>query len=444
MFENEKRLTFFPKINIDRYTGVGMIATTIVTLLLANSPYATQFHHVLEKQLFLGFTEGININLSLEAWINDGLMVVFFFMAGLEIKKEIVVGELSSPGKAALPLFAALGGMVVPAAIFLAFNWNQPYVDGWGIPLATDIAYSLGILGLLGKRIKPEVRIFLIALAIFDDLGAILIIAFFYSSEINWLWLAGGGASLVALMLLNGFGVRMLRFYFIVGLVLWVCFLYSGVHPTIAGVLFALTIPVTSTISSQSFLIKARLRLQSLAKTDLKSKNPLTEKAQEEIIEQVRMESKRSNPPLIRAEHSLREFNSFVVLPLFVLANAGVSFSSDFYTVYKDPLALGIIGGLLVGKVLGIYGFSWVGIKLRLASRPSLLRMKDILGAGCLAGIGFTMSLFITNLGLTDPAAIDTAKIAILTASLVSGLLGYFFLKAINTNSSAAKSNANE
>jgi NhaA family Na+:H+ antiporter len=431
LFENEKKLNFFPKINIDRYTGLAMLATTVIALIFANSPIADEFHHLLKKKLILGFPDGPWIKLSIEEWINDGLMVVFFFMAGLEMKREIAVGELSSPRKAALPLFAALGGMALPAAIFLAINWNQPHIDGWGIPIATDIAYSLGILGLLGKRINPEIRIFLIALAIFDDLGAILVIAFFYSSELNWIWLICGGATFAGLVVMNARGVKMLRFYIFGGLILWICFLYSGVHPTIAGVMFAMTIPVTATLKSKTFLKKARMRINSLSNTDLDSKNPLTEKAQDEIIERMRIESKRSNPPLIRVERTLREFNSFVIIPLFVLANSGVELSLDFYKVYEEPLALGIMLGLLLGKVSGVMLFSWLSIKLNWADLPISLRMKDIPGVGFLAGIGFTMSLFITNLGLSDSEAIETAKIAILTSSLTSGVIGYFYLRTL-------------
>jgi len=425
----EKRLKLIPVINVERSTGLAMIGTTLIAMILANSPVADGFHHLLEDQLVLGFPDGPILELSIEKWINDGLMVIFFFMAGLEIKKEIVVGELSTPSKAALPLMAALGGMLLPALIFFAFNLNEPFINGWGIPVATDIAYSLGILGLLSKNLPSEARIFLIALAIFDDLGAILIIAFFYSSEINWLMLAGGGLCLVALMSLNYFKIKMLRFYLITGITLWICFLYSGVHPTIAGVILALTIPVKPTLSSTALLQKVKHRISGLSEQISEADDLLDEADQLDQIERLRLESKRSNPPLIRAENNLREFNSFVVLPLFVLVNAGVELSNEFYSTYQEPLSLGIVGGLLLGKVAGVTGFSWLGIKTGIAKRPEGLKFALIPGLGLLAGIGFTMSLFITHLGLENASAIRTAKIAILTASLVAGTLGFFYLK---------------
>jgi NhaA family Na+:H+ antiporter len=408
-----------------------MIVSTILAMGLANSPLKETFHHILQNHLALGFPDGPMIELSLEEWINDGLMVVFFFVAGLEIKKEIVVGELSTPGKAALPFFAALGGMLVPAAFFFAFNWNEPHINGWGIPLATDIAYSLGILGLLANRLPAEARIFLIALAIFDDLGAILIIAVFYSSDISWLWLAGGGICVVGLIALNAYRVKMLRFYLFVGIALWLCFLYSGVHPTIAGVLLALTIPVKPTLSSDFFIRRSKERIEALSDMVTDETIPVDEEEQLLEIDRLRLESKRSNPPLIRAENALREFNSFVVLQLFVLANAGVVLNENFYEAYGQPLGLGILTGLLLGKLIGVVSFSWLSIKAGFARIQEDLKFKIIPGLGLLAGMGFTMSLFITHLGLEDESAINTSKIAIITASLLSGLAGFLYLRLV-------------
>jgi NhaA family Na+:H+ antiporter len=425
----DRRLTLFPKINLERNTGIVMIITTTLAVIIANSPWSDEFHHLLLDKFIIGCLPGPQLELSLEEWINDGLMVMFFFMAGLEMKREIAVGELSTGKKAALPLFAAVGGMIVPALIFVSINYNEPHLKGWGIPIATDIAYSLGILGLLAKRVPRELRTFLIALAIFDDLGAILVIAIFYSSSISFLWLGGGILAFGALMVLNRFNVKLLRFYALLGFVMWVCFLYSGIHPTIAGVLLAIAIPSKAVFESQQFLERTKERIEALSKTSIQKLDPLTEKAQGDIIERIRLETKRSNPPLIRVENQFRKFNSFFVVPMFVIANAGVTFKGRSLELITEPLTLGIILGLLVGKVLGITFFSWLAVRFKISNLPENLGFKRILGVSFIAGIGFTMSLFITHLAFDDRAAIDAAKIGILLASLVAGIIGFLFLR---------------
>ncbi len=422
-------LYLIPTRETGLWGGIAIILLTIVALIVVNSRIGEDFTELLKTKFFLGFKDGIRINLSLKKWINDGLMVIFFFVAGLEIKREIAVGELSTWRKASLPLMAAIGGMLVPGLIFLFFNWDQPHIHAWGVPVATDIAYSLGILALLGSRVPASLKLFLLALAIFDDLGAILIIAFFYGHDVDLYWLGGGILCFISLMAIGLAKVNFLRVYFIPGIIMWVCFLYSGIHPTIAGVLFAMTIPVYPKFKSDTFLRLLKLRTNSLSETQIERENPLTEKAQRDLIENIRVETKRSNPPLIRLENGLSTFSTFVVVPLFVLANAGVVIPDNILEPFRDPLGLGITLGLLLGKTSGIMLFTWGSVKLGLGELPKALSWSNIFGVSMLAAIGFTMSLFITNLAIAEPGAISISKISILTASFTASLLGFLYLR---------------
>ena len=364
-------------------------------------------------------------------WINDGLMVVFFLLVTLEIKRESMIGVLSSPKKAMLPVIAAIGGMIIPVLIFVLFN-NDPEVDkAWAIPMATDIAFSLGILSLLGSRVPLELKVFLTAFAIADDLGAVLVIVFFYSNSISMLYLGLAFGALLLLVIANYLNVRLVFPYMIVGLFVWYFMLKSGVHATIAGVLVGLTIPMKSHISMPDFFSKMResfrIFLTEEKNANKKQENIMTKK-QLSCLDNISSDSHRVLGPLQNLEHGLHHFTNFVVLPLFAFANTGVRLVGD--TEFKltfFPFLIMI--SLVVGKSLGIFSFSLAAKKLKLVEFPKALTNKALLGMGILGGIGFTMSLFIAMLSFEKGANLDAAKIGILGGSFLAGLLGYLYLK---------------
>ena len=351
-----------------KLAGLLLILGTGVSLLLANSVISTSYVALWEQHVGYGA-----LNKSVSHWVNDGLMAVFFFLVGLEIKREVLAGELAEPRQAMLPALAAVGGVVAPALVHLAFTNGTPGASGWAIPTATDIAFSLGILALLGKRAPPSLRIFLTALAIIDDLMAVLIIAFFYSGSLNGAYLGAAGIILALLVLLNRLKVRTLVPYLVLGLGLWFCVLESGVHATIAGVLLALTIPL-------------------------------------ERIENI--------------EHTLRRPVNYVILPVFALCNTAIVFNGDLAPSLSTPLSLGIGLGLLLGKPLGIVGVVALLVRLNMAKLPAHVNWRQMVGLGFTAGIGFTMAIFIATLAYGDPAAIDVAKLAVLLGSLASAVVG--------------------
>ncbi|MBT31395.1 MAG: Na+/H+ antiporter NhaA [Thalassobius sp.] len=411
---------------LDRETAGGLIliAATILALIIGNSAWAETYHHILEEKFLFGFADSLTFELTIEQWINDGLMVIFFLVAGLELKREILVGELSSFKKASMPLLAALGGMLMPAVIYTIFNAGSENAHGWGVPMATDIAYSLGIIGLLGKRVPTQVKTFLIALAIADDLGAILVIAFFYSSDISWLHLGISGGLFVMLMAMNKFGFKSLFWYIPVGIVLWYFTLKGGIHPTIAGVLFAISIPVKPKLDSKILKDRTVQNVEKLEHTDIEHRDPMQDIEQREILERMKKDTNKSRPPLIKLENALIEFNTFFVIPIFALANAGVALDINIMEVITGSVGLGIILGLILGKALGISLFSYVGYKLGIAELNKSISWGHILGIGFIAGIGFTMSIFITNLAFNDPEVVKLSKISILIASLIAVING--------------------
>jgi NhaA family Na+:H+ antiporter len=358
-------------------------------------------------------------------------MSVFFFVIGLELKREIIAGELSKPKDAILPIFAGLGGMVVPALFYILWNANGEASNGWGIPMATDIAFALGILYLLGDRVPVSLKIFLTALAIADDLGAVLVIAFFYTSDISTTSLLIGGGFLVVLLLANLLGVRNTVFYGIIGIGgLWLAFLLSGVHATIAGVIAALTIPANVKIGDKNF-VKKMNELTNEFKRSTPNNVALITSDQLHILEDIRHYSKAAMPPLQRLEHSMHPLVGFVVMPIFALANAGITFSNNFFSDLGSNISLGVILGLVVGKFIGIVGFSKILIKLKLATLPDGVSWRQIYGVAMLAGIGFTMSLFITDLAFLNATNILQAKIGIFVASLICGVGGYLTLRKV-------------
>ncbi len=399
----------------------------MVAVFWANSSFYEVYHY-LTHEIRLGTTFG-DFHFSLHHWVNDGLMALFFFTIGLEIKREVMGGELSSVKKAALPVMAAIGGMVVPAAVYLLFNGNNPdHSLGWGIPMATDIAFALGIVALLGDRVNINLKIFLTALAIADDLGAILVIAVFYTDTINYYQL---GIAMVAILILisgNRMGIRSTLFYGLFGLVgVWLAFFFSGVHATIAGVLIAFTIPAKAKINEIDYIDSLCTLLTKF--TDEKSNNSkLLTSEQAHLIDKIETLGNDAHTPLQRLEHILHPISAYIIIPVFALFNAGVRIEGNIMDMVLHPVSLGIIGGLVLGKFIGISIFSHLIIKLKLAVLPEGVGFRDIYGAALLAGIGFTMSIFISDLAFSDPQVIQIAKVGIFTASILSAFLGVFIL----------------
>jgi len=373
---------------------------------------------------------GIGLNYSLHHWINDGLMVIFFFVVGLEIKRELLVGELSSAKKAALPIAAALGGMIFPALIYTMFNLGSEGASGWGIPMATDIAFVVGILALLGNRVPLALKIFILALAIVDDLGAVLVIAIFYTSNISLTSLMIAGGLIVLLIAMNRLGVRNLLVYTFVGIALWLAFLKSGVHATVAGVLLAFTIPVSSRINTMKFKKETESLIKDFDNAGEHGDDVLTNSERLTIVDQIENNCEKILTPLQRFEHGLHPWVSFFIMPVFALANAGVAVSDELGSALTHPVSIGIILGLFIGKQIGIFGFSYLAVKLKLASEPEGVSWKKIYAASVLAGIGFTMSLFIANLAFSSEELLNISKVGILTGSLLSGIVGFIILKS--------------
>ena len=409
--------------------GILLIIATVIALAWANSPFAESYHHLWHTYLSIDLG-GIGLKYSLHHWINDGLMVIFFFVVGLEIKRELLVGELSSVKKAALPIAAALGGMIFPALIYTIFNLGTEGASGWGIPMATDIAFVVGILALLGKRVPLALKIFILALAIVDDLGAVLVIAIFYTSNISFTSLLIAGGFLVLLIAMNRMGVRNLLIYTFVGVGLWLAFLKSGVHATVAGVLLAFTIPVSSRINTKKFKNETESLLKDFENAGEHGDNVLTNSDRLSIIDQIENNCEKILTPLQRFEHGLHPWVSFFIMPVFALANAGVTIGSGLTSALTHPVSIGIILGLFLGKQIGIFSFSYLAVKLKLASEPEGVSWKKIYAASVLAGIGFTMSLFIANLAFNSPELLNISKVGILAGSLLSGVVGFIILKS--------------
>lgn len=401
--------------------GVILLLCTACAMVWANSPYAQSYGELWEYRVSIGIGQ-FGLSKTLHHWINDGLMAVFFFMVGLEIKRELLVGELSSLKKAMLPIVAAIGGMIGPALIYTAFNAGTPAVSGWGIPMATDIAFALGVLALLGDRIPVILKVFLAALAIVDDMGAVLVIAIFYTSELALPALLFGGAIFILLLLANKMNLRSPIVYFVLGVGLWFCFLKSGVHATVAGVLLATTIPVTTKINKRKFLAEAKSAINEL-------EDDQSTKSENELIHTVAALSEDAQSPLHRFEHALQPYVAFFIMPVFAVANAGVALQSGIISSMFSPVSLGIIAGLIIGKQTGIVLFTWLAVQAGIAALPDMMSWKMIYGVSWLCAIGFTMALFIAGLAFDDEAALNTAKIAILIASSIAGIVGLVLLR---------------
>jgi NhaA family Na+:H+ antiporter len=407
--------------------GILLVIATILALILANTPAAHDYFQLWETSLALTFGN-LSLSKDLLHWINDGLMVIFFFVVGLEIKREILQGELATLKKAALPIFAAIGGILLPAGIYILFNAGTEAGSGWAIPVATDIAFTLGILVLLGRRVPLALKVFFTALAIADDLGAVLIIAIFYSAGINWFSLAVGAIIFLALMALNWLGVRRPLPYGILGVILWLAFLQSGVHPTIAGVLLAFTIPSRTLASKEAFLAQCISTLGGFEPAETDHDERTVSNRQQAAAHTLEAISERIQTPAQRLEHSITPWATYLVLPIFALANAGVTLEGNLLEALTQPLALGIVLGLVLGKPVGISLLTWLAVKTGIADMPSRVTWTQLLSTTFLAGIGFTMSLFITSSAFKTLDLISTAKISILVASLAAGFLGSVLL----------------
>jgi len=358
--------------------GILLLLCTIISLLLANSAWGESYTHFWHSRLDLSFA-GLDLDYSVEQWINDGLMTIFFLLVGLEIERELYAGELSSFSHAILPVVAAVGGMVIPAAIHYFFNAGTPTQNGFGIPMATDIAFALGMLALAGNRVPYSVKIFLTALAIIDDLGAILVIAIFYNTGLSWISIGTSAGILFGLWLMSRFGVRHLAFYLIPGVVLWYFMMKSGIHPTIAGVLLAFVIPFSG---------------------------------------------ENEDTPSYKLQHVLHKPVAYFIVPVFALANTGIILEDGWLSQMTTSNSFGIIGGLVLGKPIGILLFCWLLVKLTKAKLPDGVAWKNLLGAAILAGIGFTMSIFISNLAFSDGQTISYSKVSVLLGSLIASIVG--------------------
>ncbi|HEX7100075.1 MAG TPA: Na+/H+ antiporter NhaA [Acidimicrobiia bacterium] len=414
---------------IEAASGIVLLVAAAVALVWANSPLASSYFHLFEEWVVEIQLGPIHLEETFGHMVNDGLMAFFFFVVGLEIKRELVMGEFRDPRVAALPAVAALGGMIVPAAIYFALAGGTPGAEsGWGIPMATDIAFAVGVLSLLGRRIPTSGKLFILALAIADDIGAILVIAIFYTSDLRFAWLLGAIAGLVVVAVAQRVGIRSLAFYWPVAIVVWFALLESGVHATLAGVALGLLTPARPMYSAQELDRKAR---QILDMYPMGNTIEDQQHAEHEAMLLTEI-SRESASPLTRLEHKMLPWSSFFVIPLFALANAGVSFAgTDVTELITHPVALGVGLGLLFGKPIGITLFTWLAVRLGIGKLPTGTRWAHIVGLGTVAGIGFTVALFVTALAFSDPRLGDVAKVGIFAGSLIAAIAGTVVLLSV-------------
>ncbi len=428
MTESSRSTAMFDRFFHSEVSGsFVLMACTVVALVWANSPWSQSYADFTHVEVGVSWG-GASLNMSLQHWINDALMAIFFFVVGLEVKREISIGQLSTLRKAALPVSAAVGGMLIPAAFYYAMNAGGPAEQGWGIPMATDIAFALGLLALFGSRAPIGLKVFLTALAIADDIGAVLVIAFFYTASLKFGALAVAGVFMLLIVGARAVGIRRSGIYLLLAVGVWLSVLTSGLHATIAGILVAMLVPIRAKIEPEQFMERARNRLAELESAVLTRDSMVDDKAQLHALDDIHETTGDMIPPGIALEHRLHPVQAFLILPLFALFNAGVYLGGDALGQTTDPIAVGIILGLVLGKQIGVVGFSWLSIKSGLADLPDGVSWPHIWGASCLAGVGFTMSLFIAELAFDDPIQIGKAKLGILEASLVAGALGYWIL----------------
>lgn len=409
--------------------GVLLLLCSIAAVVWANSPWAHMYTALWHTPVTVG-VGSLTLARELHFWVNDALMAVFFFVVGLEIKREMLAGELASPRQAALPIVAALGGVAVPAMLYSMVNGNGAGAAGWGIPMATDIAFAIGVMALLGDRIPLGLKVFLTALAIVDDIAAVVVIAVFYTTTLAWGALGVGGLCLVAAFAANRLGVRHPMPYALLGAALWGMVLVSGIHATLAGVLLAFMIPVRTAINQQRFLQHGRAVLDHFERAaNVEPFAILSDIEQQAAVEALEDACEKVQPPLHRIEEALHPWVTFFIMPLFALANAGVALSGNLGEALAGPVTLGVIVGLMVGKPIGVTLAAWLAVRSGLATLPESVSWRQIHGAGWLAGIGFTMSLFMTGLAFTDEAQMNAAKLGILVASVGAGAMGSLLLR---------------
>ena len=414
--------------------GIILFLSALIAILWANFISYESYDNFWHTKFTIGVGR-YSISDSFHFWINDALMAVFFFLVGLEIKRSIVLGELSSIKKAAFPVMAAAGGMIVPAVMFISLNINTDTVVGWGIPVATDIAFALGVLSVLGKRVPISLKIFLTALAIADDIGAVLIIAIFYSNDLMLNNLIISFLLLGGIVIANYLGLRNPFIYIVVGCLMWIFFLKSGIHATIAGITLAMVIPLKVKINPNQFFHKATELLDNFKNENTfhrsKGSLGLTTEKQSATLEELVKHTKEVESPLQRMENNLHHFVTFVVLPLFAISNSGVIIDSNVTSIFNNSLAIGIILGLFIGKPIGILSFSYLAYKTGIASIPDDIKWRHVLGVGFLGGVGFTMAIFVNGLAFNTDLYISTAKIAIFIASILSGIFGYLTIRMV-------------
>jgi NhaA family Na+:H+ antiporter len=416
--------------------GILLLASTAAALIWANSPWGHSYEALWHVPVSVGFGRHV-LAQDLHHWINDGLMCIFFFVVGLEIKREVLTGELSSAKRAALPFAAALGGVIVPAGIFVLMNRGTGALRGWAVPMATDIAFALGVLALLGSRVPVSLKIFVTALAIVDDIAGVLVIAIFYTEEISYRSLIAGLIGIAISYLANRLGVRRPLVYALIGILVWLATLKSGVHATIAGILLAFTIPTDTYLDVSSFVERARRLVDRIEGHQSCGAESDTHSCQG-VAHNLERTAEQLQQPLYRIEHLLQPWVTFLIMPLFALANAGVHILGHVGGALHSPVSHGVALGLFMGKPIGITLFSWLAIKSGLAAGPKDAGMTKLIGASCLCGIGFTMSLFIANLAFGKSLELDLSKIGTLSASLLSGILGSVILSRTSSTPNPA------
>ena len=411
-------------------SSIIMIVSMILALLIANSYLQNAYHHFWE--IYVGFEFGdFELKKHLSHWINDGLMALFFLVIGLEVKREVLIGELSTVQKAMFPIVGAVGGAIIPAVIYTIININGGNVSGWGIPMATDIAFALGILSLLGDKVPVGLKVFLTSLAVADDMIAVLIIAIFYSSSIHTSYLMYGAGVIILLIIMNRFKIKMITAYLIAGAFLWYFLLKSGVHATIAGVILAFFIPTSPKINFDIFGRAARNALNDFNSCVDDPDTDILTKCQKKSMNRLIQISFAAYNPLSRLEYNLHGFSAFIIMPVFAFSNTGITFTSEMFSAIISPESLGVILGLFVGKPLGIFGFIYICLKMKLITMPEGLNLKQIFGASILGGIGLTMSIFIANMAFAGTSTLDNVKLSILLSSVLAGVLGFIYLKIL-------------
>ena len=413
-------------IKAESFSGMLLFFVTVLALIIANSGWADWYVYILQYDIGIQ-SESFSLTKPLVLWINDGLMAVFFFLIGLEIKREVLIGELNSMRKASLPIFAAIGGMVIPLLVFLVLNDDPATSKGWGIAVATDIAFTLAILQLLGKRVPLGLKIFLTAFAIIDDIGAVMVIAVFYTEEVAWSLMLYSALLLTALYILAYLKIHSKYLIFFFGSIVWLLFLKAGVHPTLAGILLAFAVPISQRIDEATYLARLKTIVDRFAFATGKNKLPILSRDQVEEIDNLESWTDKVQSPLQQLEHRLHTWVAFFIMPVFALANSGISFSGE-QDVDLD-LVINIAVALFVGKTLGVSLLSYLGLRLKVAELPQYVRFRQIIGVAMLSGVGFTMSLFIGNLAFIDDLdLLNSAKIGVIVGSAIAGISGYLLL----------------